>query len=150
MLSEETEQQSPFAWLATDHRRLDALIDDLSAMVEDGELERAESCVGDLDAGLRRHIRLEEEIVFPIFEAAVRIVGPTIVMRAEHRDIEARLEELKAALAMPSRPRASTALAELLLVLESHNRKEERVIYPRVESSLSPAERRELVARLKH
>jgi hemerythrin-like domain-containing protein len=148
MLSQESEPRSTLEYLAADHRRIDMLIDDLCAMIEDGELERAESCVGDLDAGLRRHIRIEEEILFPIFESTVRLTGPTLVMRVEHRKIESWLDELKDALAEGNRPHASTAMAELVQVLEEHNRKEEAVVYPRIDGALSPDERRDLVEKL--
>jgi iron-sulfur cluster repair protein YtfE (RIC family) len=149
MLSQQQETQSVTEYLAADHRRIDAVIADIGAMIEDNELERADSCFGDLDAALRRHIHIEEEILFPIFEAAVGLSGPTSVMRFEHRKIEGWLDELKGALFESSRPRASTAMAELVQVLEQHNHKEEAVLYPRTDAALSPAERRDLVSRLK-
>jgi regulator of cell morphogenesis and NO signaling len=149
MLSQETQAQTAGQFLAADHRRIDLLIDDLCAMIEDGELERADANFGDLDAGLKRHIEMEEQILFPIFEVHVRLRGPTAVMRVEHRKIEARLDELKEALADGSRPRASTAMAELVSILEQHNRKEEAVLYPRADAALPPAERIRLAERLR-
>jgi regulator of cell morphogenesis and NO signaling len=148
MLSQETQPQSATEYLSADHHRIDALIADICALIEDGELERADYSCGDLDTALRRHIRIEEEILFPLFESQVRLSGPTAVMRMEHRKIEGWLDELEDSLAALSRPQASTAMAELVQVLEEHDRKEEAIVYPRIDEVLSPGERRELVARL--
>ena len=50
-----------------------------------------------LERALERHIRLEEEIVFPLFEARSGIVdGPTAVMRDEHRCLRRALALMRA------------------------------------------------------
>ena len=148
MLGQESEPRSITEYFSADHRRIDKLIGDICAMIEDGELERAEYSTGDLDAGLRRHIELEEQVLFRLFESHVQLVGPTTVMRKEHRQIEGWLDELRESLAEQSRQRASTAMAKLVQVLVQHNLKEEAVIYPRTDAALSPAERSEALARL--
>jgi iron-sulfur cluster repair protein YtfE (RIC family) len=149
MLAAESEPETVTQYLRQDHDRIDILIADLCAMVEDGELERADYSAGDLDAALRRHIRLEEDLLFPLFDERIGIRGPTIVMRDEHRQIEGWLGALERALADGSRAHASTALAELLQILGRHNRKEENILYPKTDSALRPDERRALVARMR-
>jgi regulator of cell morphogenesis and NO signaling len=133
--------------LHCDHHAIDLLIADLAAMIEDGELERADHSFADVDSALRRHIRFEEEVLFPEFEARTHPMGPTQVMRHEHRQIEAWLDALAEALGLLQRAQASTALAELLLILGQHNLKEERVLYPRMDAILSTTDRRTLLSR---
>ena len=133
--------------LESDHRRLDAIAGDLYAMIEDGELERAEGAFADLDEGLRRHIRVEEEVLFPLFDQRTLMIGPSRVMRHEHRAIERMLSDLGRALGKCNQPDAAAALNELLHTLEQHNLKEERVLYPHTDRALPDDERRVQVAR---
>jgi iron-sulfur cluster repair protein YtfE (RIC family) len=133
--------------LGADHRRLDRIVGDLGAMIEDGELERAEATFADFDEGLRRHIRVEEELLFPLFDRRTRMVGPSRVMTEEHRAMERLLDELGQALGGSERLSAARAFGELLLAIGQHNLKEERVLYPLTDRALPDDERRELVRR---
>jgi iron-sulfur cluster repair protein YtfE (RIC family) len=148
MLDQETGFSTITEYLSDDHRRLDRVIDDICAMVEDGEVERAEYSFRDLDAGLRRHIRVEEELLFPVFDARAGLIGPTKVMRLEHRHIESLLAELATALADGRGPAASTALTALTQLLGDHNRKEEHILYPRSDAALNDDERRALIQKM--
>jgi hypothetical protein len=90
------------------HRRIDSLVADLCAMVEDGELERAEYALPDLDEALKRHCHAEEG-------------RPEL--HADHLKMEGWLDELRRSLTLFQRPQASTALAELVEVIGEHERK---------------------------
>lgn len=149
MLDQTTGFSTITEYLSDDHQRLDRVIADLCAMVEDGEMERAEYSFRDLDAQLRRHIRVEEELLFPVFDLRAGMIGPTQVMRHEHRDIESLLEELAQALTAGLRPAASTALSTLVQLLGDHNLKEERILYPRSDAVLSPDERVALIEKMR-
>jgi len=67
-------------------------------------------------------------------------------MRAEHRDIEALIEEIGQALA--GEGAALPLRAELHRVLGEHNVKEERMLYPATDQVLQPEERDALVGRI--
>lgn len=136
--------------LAWDHDRLDSL---LSRVFE----ERAAGCLDDarrlwpeFERGLARHIRFEEELLFPAFEEKAGLSpnqGPTAVMRAEHRQIEMLLEGIAAVVGAPG-PAAEKLRNDLLTILGGHNDKEELVLYPGTDGLLSPEESDELVARI--
>jgi uncharacterized protein (DUF2249 family)/hemerythrin-like domain-containing protein len=135
--------------LAWDHDRLDALEVRAFERHGAGDAEGARAAWAEFAVGLRRHIRFEEEIVFPAFEERTGVPpgqGPTAVMRAEHREIEGLLEDVERALAgmgapLPFRDRLHEVLGE-------HNLKEEQVLYPLTDESLGPDERDALVARI--
>src|SRR5262245_9518428 len=75
-------------YLSWDHDRLDGLLGEVTRHVEDGHFVQASSIFSTFDQGLRRHIRLEEELLFPLFECRTGMRnGPTAVMRNEHRQI---------------------------------------------------------------
>ncbi|MGO1198854.1 MAG: hemerythrin domain-containing protein [Dermabacteraceae bacterium] len=86
---------------------------------------------------LRRHIYLEEEIVFPRLPPGP-LMMPLMVMRREHGELWRRMDALAAALEDPATTSEGleTACRELLSLLESHNEKEEPVIYPHLDADL--------------
>lgn len=91
---------------------------------------------------LRRHIYLEEEIVFPHLPAGPLLM-PLMVMHREHGELWRRMDDLAERLQEPdsSSDELSSACGELLSLLERHNAKEEPIIYPHLDADLDEAER---------
>jgi hemerythrin-like domain-containing protein len=129
---------------------LDAIFKDVSRMVEDGEMERADHTYEEFDGGLRRHIRIEEEMLFPVFEQKTgNRQGPTMVMRSEHVEIRESLEQMRTALGTGDAEGFRDGRTRLIDVLPAHDMKEERVLYPMIDQLLTPEERADLVQRMK-
>jgi iron-sulfur cluster repair protein YtfE (RIC family) len=142
-------------FLQADHRRLDGLWEEQEKALRPGNLDQARSFFSEFSSGLRRHIHMEEEILFPAFEerSGMRGVGPTVVMRQEHWEIEALLEEISAALARAQSPadafKAVRDQAQALkTLLRSHDQKEENVLYPMSDRLLEERERDDLVRKM--
>lgn len=136
-------------YLSWDHDRLDAILVDVCLRVDAGKLGEAEAGYREFLTGLRRHIRLEEELVFPLFEARTGVTGgPTAVMRDEHLEIERALEMMREGLAQKSADSFREGLRFLRSVLPDHNAKEEHVLYPTTDRVLSADERSAFVERL--
>lgn len=144
------DQRSVNEALAWDHDRLDSLEAGAFAAREQGDAALAARLYSKFAFGLRRHIRFEEELLFPEFELRSGIpaaTGPTAVMRAEHREILdwlARIEAVIGDLRSDPNPLRSAFHA----VLGDHNLKEEHVVYPGTDRALTAEERDELVARI--
>lgn len=138
--------------LSWDHDRLDTLEASAFEARDAGAYELAGRTYAVFAQGLKRHIRFEEELLFPAFEARTGLpptMGPTAVMRSEHRDIVSLLESIASDIGAP-RPAADldhkrSAFHE---VLGGHNDKEEQILYPGTDRALSPAESDDLVARI--
>ena len=138
-------------YLSWDHDRLDGLLGEVTQRVEDGDLEQARSVFSAFDHGLRRHIRLEEELLFPLFESRTGMRrGPTVVLRSEHRAIEVELAQMRDALEVGDASAYASGLSNIHGLLGPHNVKEEQVLYPVTDDLLQPEEQRELVDRLTH
>ena len=140
------EKTSVASVLSLDHDRLDDLFGATQQAMAAGRFTDATSLFAQFRAGLERHIRIEEDLVFPAFERLARIqaeAGPTAVMRIEHRAIERLLEAVGEKLAQGRG--ASGEAAELQRVLAAHNMKEESVLYPMTDSLAGPDGARELV-----
>lgn len=122
-----------------EHREIDAGIE--AYLASDAEpAERAAPLLRALDA-LRRHIYLEEEIVFPHLPGGA-LMMPLMVMRREHGELWQRMDALVARLEGPAATPDGTAAActEILALLDAHNAKEEPVIYPYMDSDLDDDE----------
>lgn len=143
-------ESTVFGYLAADHDRLDELLIDTSAHVRAGDLAAANRSLEAFAAGLRRHIRLEDEVLFPVFERVTGMTsGPTTVMRDEHRMIERHLDQMVAAVAQGDPGVFTTEKLAMMGVLGEHNAKEESVVYPMTDARLRDAERAALVAELR-
>jgi len=135
--------------LGFDHDRLDALEKSAFQRFAAGDVAGAQAVWAEFSFGLRRHIRFEEEILFPVFEEKTGLPsthGPTGVMRVEHREIEGLIEAIGRAFA--GEGSALRLRSELQRVLGEHNMKEERMLYPGTDQCLDPEERDALVARI--
>lgn len=137
-------------YLSRDHVRLGLLIDRASTAMAEGRLAEARDGFRAFREALVRHLRLEDELVFPLFEVRTGLVGggPTGVMHDEHRDIRGALERLDAALRSEDPAAFAQGQAFLHASLADHTAKEERVIYPMLDGLLSEQERRRFVERL--
>lgn len=131
--------------LSQDHDRLDAIFE-LYQRAE--ELERAKRHFKIFWKGLRRHIVWEEEILFPIFEEKRgTTMGPTEVMRVEHREIQRLLQLLHEKLKHGEERKKEEGA--LLSLLSAHNEKEEHVLYPLLDQMLNDAERKSALEKIR-
>lgn len=93
---------------------------------------------------LRRHIYVEEEFLFPPLREAGMIM-PILVMIKEHGEIWDLMDQLEQLATGSSTEAESLALTQQLLdLLDKHNQKEEPIIYPQVDLTLSSTATAEL------
>ncbi len=137
-------------YLETDHRRLDALLAEVDAELARRAVARARQLFGEFSCGLERHMQAEEQVLFPVFERVTGMaVGPVSVMTREHALLRELVDGIGGALAREDGAAAQNGLISAAEVLELHNMKEERVIYPHTDRALtSAAERDALVLRM--
>lgn len=136
--------------LSWDHDRLDALEATAFLKREQGDLTSASDLYAAFAAGLRRHIGFEEQILFPAFEGASGMtpaVGPTAVMRTEHREIESLLGSIEAGIGDAASP-AEELRRRFHAVLGEHNLKEEEILYPMSDGFLGEEEADRLVEQI--
>jgi iron-sulfur cluster repair protein YtfE (RIC family) len=136
-----TEAPSVSEFFAADHDRLDGFFAEFRRLKRI-DFPKAKENFKQFMFGLKRHIIWEEEFLFPAFERGTGFpgAGPTAVMRVEHRRIGDWLEAIhdKVRRADPESDREEAALLD---VLAQHNAKEENVLYPMLDRSLSNDER---------
>lgn len=97
----------------------------------------------DFESRLRRQMKLEEEILFPALACeAEKLEGdPTVLMRSEHRQIAATLEELRARVKAGDCAALYGQHVGPSRLFRDHLAAEENVLYP-VADLVIPAEKR--------
>ncbi|MDP2689218.1 MAG: hemerythrin domain-containing protein [Deltaproteobacteria bacterium] len=134
-------------YFETDHRRLDKIYDRFQDEYKAGDWEAAVSDFRAFRLGLKRHIKAEEEILFPTFEdkTGMKDAGPTFVMRMEHKDIQDYLDRVLEGAEARDAGRTKDAAYLLTNILSDHNMKEEHILYPESDSFLEGPERASVV-----
>jgi hypothetical protein len=137
----------PSALLSGDHRELDQKFEEFQATPPAAE-GRRRALFDEFATELRRHIAVEERLLFPAFgegDPSRRLLVE--VMLDEHRRIEDALQKIQVRLA--GGPASSGDLeTELLNVLWAHNAREEGSVYPWFDTHLSPDVARTLAREL--
>ena len=135
-------------YLSWDHDRLDLLLDSVRDTVEQGDWPRAQRLYSDFARDLARHIRLEEQILLPLFEARTGIAGTAPAMRDDHMLIRDALGVLAVVVGFRDAVAFRAGLDVLSSLLSNHNDAEERVLYPVTDRVLPGREREMLALRL--
>jgi iron-sulfur cluster repair protein YtfE (RIC family) len=131
-----------------DHQRLDQLFNKFQQETNDANL--AVSLFSEFKHGLEQHIEWEEQILFPAVEQAAGFpinAGPTHVMRMEHQQIKECLMLIQTKV----QKHEDSKLAEMRLldILAEHNFKEERVLYPMSDQSISESNAQTIIEQCK-
>ena len=135
--------ESVTAYFKADHDRLDELFARFQRLKRT-DFPLAAEAFKAFQAGLRRHIIWEEELLFPLFERKTGMTsGPTQVMRMEHRQIGRDLDAIHGKV---EAQQANTVAEEQSLqgVLSRHNFKEEKILYPAIDQALQDNDRASL------
>ena len=127
-------------FLAAEHRQCD---DGFAAAEEAAHLADLAGCRARFplfQAAMERHFQKEEDTLFPAFEQATgNAMGPTRVMRLEHRQMRDALAEMSNALASGDLEDYLGQAETLLILMQQHTIKEEQILYPMCDQILGAA-----------
>ena len=139
-----SDQNTISKFFEKDHDRLDELLKTFQQLKR-SDFPKAKEAFKAFKSGLQRHIVWEEDLLFRLWETKTGMSdsGPTPVMRNEHRQIGQLLEAIHGKVAAQN-PDSDQEEQALLDILGSHNRKEERALYPAIDQ-VAGAEERETV-----
>ncbi len=125
-------------FMGTDHRACDELFAAGEATVANQRWDDARGLFDRFRAAMDRHLAMEEQILFPAFEAGTGFsMGPTRVMRMEHEQMRELIQEMETAVAARNE-RDYLGLSETLnMLMQQHNLKEEGMLYPMCDQALA-------------
>jgi iron-sulfur cluster repair protein YtfE (RIC family) len=131
--------------LSHDHDRLDKLLDEAERALDLGEMTRALAFFTSFERGFSRHLWLEETIIFPLYEQRVRRPTATCELREEHARLLRLARATERALARGARPEAAGFFRNLRWILDQHHQREEELLFPAAERTMTVLERKSLV-----
>jgi len=124
--------------LAHEHGYCDNLFAQAENAVADKQWPTAQTYFDTFHQATQTHFRNEEDILFPAFEGQTGMGGgPTYVMRMEHAQMRDLFTAMQQAL---DKRDAQTYLGlseSLLMLMQQHNIKEERILYPMLDQALA-------------
>lgn len=128
----------PAPWFTADHRTIDTQWADVESAVARGDIPSAAGAWTRFDANLRRHLSMEEEVLFPALEAAgMPHMGPIYVMLMEHDQMRSLLDQMAEFATSADWESLADHGDTLLMVIQQHNVKEEAIVYPMASRTLT-------------
>ena len=126
-------------FFAQDHSDCDARWVDVEELLDTADIDAARGVWQSFDAGMRRHFAMEEEVLFPAFDARSGMGGggPTAMMRMEHQQMRGLLDQIGEAMEAGNAQEAMDIGDTLLMMTQQHNVKEEGMLYPMAENILA-------------
>ena len=125
-------------FLGSDHRACDDLFASAEAAVAKKNWDSAGDLFGRFQAAMARHLAMEEEVLFPAFEARTgNSMGPTQVMRMEHAQMRSLLQDMASAVSAGNQSGFLGLSETLNMLMQQHNLKEENMLYPMSDQVLS-------------
>ena len=131
------------ARMISDHDDLDAFLDQLIAAYETGDRGAAASAYQELEARLKAHFAMEEELLFPEFARGEPREADEL--RAEHAAIRASLDEL--GVGVDLHQTRLPAMRELAGRLRGHAARENEAVYRWADRAFSDPARRAIFER---
>ena len=124
--------------LTDDHRQCDDLFAVVEQAVAAGDWDKADAAFARFCAAMLNHFDIEEATLFPEFEARTGMtMGPTQVMRSEHRQMRELLAAAEVSLGARDADDYSGYAETLLIMAQQHNMKEENILYPMCDQHLN-------------
>ena len=126
-------------FFTVDHRRCDEMWAEVETAVQGGNVEVEKQSWRTFQSEMLRHLRMEEEVMFPAFEQASGMTngGPTFVMRSEHEQMRGLMGQMAAAADSGDYDELVDLGDTLLMLIQQHNQKEEQMLYPMAERALT-------------
>ena len=124
--------------MAQDHKDCDQIFADAEKAASTEDWTTATQAFNEFIDVMQRHLGIEENDLFPAFEAATGMtMGPTEMMRMEHGQMRELFSEMREAIEQQNSDDYLGASETLLILMQQHNMKEEQILYTMMDQHLS-------------
>lgn len=133
-------------YLLLDHQRCDDFFAHLEESVGQHDWQEAGVRFRLFHDELKQHLRMEEKILFPAFEQAIRDSGgPIGMLRLEHGRIRGIIERMSDAVARTDPVDFLLHAETFTILLQQHSQKEEEMLYPLLDKILFLSNKRDQI-----
>lgn len=123
-------------YLTDDHRRCDEIFAQMEEAAVKSLDDAKKLCLEFIEAS-ERHFQMEEKVMFVEFEVKTGMTqGPTQMMRMEHTQMRALMQDMLAALENGDKDKFFGYSETLMILLQQHNMKEEQMLYTMAQQHL--------------
>ncbi len=134
-------------FMAAHHKECDELFAQAEQAVSEGDWEDGLFRWQAFADELEKHFTREEQILFPEFEQATGMTGgPTQMMRMEHEQMRSLVNEINKVGTARDMDQFLGLSESLMVTMQQHNMKEEQILYPMTDQSLTNAQ--EIIERM--
>lgn len=124
-------------WLNHDHKEFEAAVYKCRNACHEEEWSVVERLFPDLRFSYREHVRIEEEVLFPAYEAHPGVSsGPTDSLTADHVQIFNLMNRIADRLNKKSLDSLAEDFSLLYRILVKHHEKEEEIFLPMASEAL--------------
>ena len=135
-------------WLVHEHSLYENLLSQCQDAAEMENWGTVDQAFNELVTHLKRHMALEEEVLYPAYESAPHAPqGPTTALRDEHSDIVRLVQDMARIIKTRDSEHVSESLAHLESRMIKHHEKEEDIFLP-MASHILDASHDELLRKL--
>lgn len=118
-------------WLVHEHSLYEDLLSECHDTVENEDWESVNLIFSQLVMHLKRHIALEEKVLYPAYESAPHAPqGPTTALRQEHSTIIRMIQDMAPVIKSRNSEHVLECLAHLENQMIKHHEKEEDIFLP--------------------
>lgn len=125
-------------YLTAEHHHCDDLFAQAEEAASRGAWREAKEGFERFRLSTETHFDMEEKVLFPAFENATGMtLGPTQIMRMEHRQMREVFEQMAAAVGREDADEYLGQSETLLMLMQQHNLKEEQILYRMADQTLA-------------
>lgn len=133
-------------YLLLDHKRCDDYFIRAENHISQHNWQEGDASFRLFHDALKQHLRMEEKVLFPAFEQAIRnSEGPLGMLRMEHGQIRGMVSRMSDAVARQDTVEFLIHSETFLLLLQQHSMKEEEILYPLLDKILFLSAKREQI-----
>ncbi len=129
------------SYMSAGHRHCDDLFADAENAVSENNWTAASAAWEAFCRELESHLQREELVLFPAFEEQTGSTqGPTAVMRQEHIQMRALVQQMTTAVTAQDTEEFLGGADTLQILISQHNMKEEQILYPMSDQAIQNTE----------
>lgn len=117
-------------YMSSDHHRCDNLFATAEEAAESGDWQKITDDLKVFLGSMHHHFAMEEDVLFPAIEKHIGMsMGPTQIMRMEHKQMRQLFDALTHAVENRDKDDYLGQTETLLVLMQQHNLKEEQILY---------------------
>jgi len=121
-----------------DHSRCDQIFAETEELISDENWVQGGARFLDFNNAMLHHFDVEETVLFPrVEEGNAMAGGPVQMMRSEHEQMRDLLRIMSDAVERQDQDDYLGYAETLLIIMQQHNTKEEQILYPMADQTLS-------------